>query len=300
MGKKIRGRVNKTLGDNTLRDYLANHEETAKVIPPAYPSRLVDYCEPIKDPEVLLINPPITIPKYMQKRCIPPMGISYVASSLLEDGIRVSMYDCCVEGWHIERENEVQQTITYGTPPKEILPSLGNPKPDIVGISVLFSTDLRNLFETSQEIKKTNPEAIIVVGGLHPTIYPKEIVELDIKYNHKTTIDFIIRGEGEYRFVEFVNHLKNGQIDLQADGLVGHYQGELFTNYQRGNIKEEELSDLPFPAYQLLPIEKYFKINIPFSPVPQGNRVLPMLTPRGCPVGFAPIPILGKSIGNVL
>ena len=35
----------------------------------------------------------------------------------------------------------------------------------------------------------------------------------------------------------------------------------------------------------MLPIEKYFEINIPFSPVPQGERVLPMLTTRGCPVG---------------
>ena len=60
MGKKIRGRVNKSLGDNALRDYLANHEETAKEKPPVYPKHLVEYCDPIEDPEVLLINPPIT------------------------------------------------------------------------------------------------------------------------------------------------------------------------------------------------------------------------------------------------
>lgn len=286
MGKKIRGRVNKSLGDNALRDYLANHEETAKEKPPVYPKHLVEYCDPIEDPEVLLINPPITIPKYMQKRCIPPMGISYVAASLRESGIqKVSMYDCCVEGWHIERENKKRQTITYGTPPSEILANLGSAKPNIVGISVLFSTDLRNLFETSREIKRKLPDAIVVVGGLHPTIYPKEIMELDVKYNDTRTVDFIIRGEGEFRFVEFINNLKSGNIDLKGDGVVGYHEGELFVNYQRGNIKEEELDNIPFPAYDLLPIEKYFKINVPFSPVPIGDRVLPMLTTRGCPVG---------------
>ena len=278
--KKVRGRINKTLGNNELRDYLSSKKETGKsqfseIIP-----QLIDY-KKIDNPKVLLIGPCITIPKYMQKRCIPPLGISYVAASLEKAGIDVEMLDLCVEGWSTERYSG--NLVTYGKPPQEIVDQLKEKQYDIVGLSVLFSTDLPNLYETTQVVKETLPDSIVVVGGLHPTIYPKEIVDLDLEYNKEKTVDFIIRGEGEFRFVDFINNLKEGKLDINADGLVGFVEDELFINPQVDNI--ENIDEIPFPAFHMLPMEKYFEINIPFSPVPQGERVLPMLTTRGCPVG---------------
>jgi len=219
----------------------------------------------------------------MQKRCIPPLGISYVAASLRASDIDVKVFDCCVEGWDIERESKNKKLITYGVPPSEIFRKIGSLDYDVIGVSVLFSTDLPNLYETTKIIKKNIPNAIVVVGGLHPTIYPKEVLNLDIEYNKTRTIDFIIRGEGEFRLVEFLNNLKDGNINLSADGLAGFYDNQLFVNPQAKTI--EDLDQIPFPAFDLLPIEKYFEINIPFSPVPQGDRVLPILTTRGCPMG---------------
>jgi len=283
--KKIKGRLQKSLGRNELREYLSDKEEASskKSQLCSIKKKLIDHCEPIKNPKVLLVSPPITIPKYMQKRCIPPLGISYVAASLLESNFDVDIFDCCVEGWHIERESQSGSLITYGLPPAQMLEKIGDTKYDIVGISVLFSTDLPNLYETTKAIKEEMPNALIVTGGLHPTIYPKEIFDLDILYNKKRTIDFVMRGEGEFRFVEFLNNLKEGQIDLSADGLCGFNEKKIFINSQIKTI--EDLDTIPFPAFELLPIEKYFKINIPFSPVPQGDRVLPILTTRGCPIG---------------
>ena len=283
--KKIKGRLEKSLGRNELREYLSSKEEASSKSSQLFSikKRLIDYCEPIRDPKVLLVSPRITIPKYMQKRCIPPLGISYIAASLLKSNIDVDVFDCCVEGWHIEKESQSGSLITYGLPPAEMLEKIKDKKYDIVGISVLFSTDLPNLYETTKAIKEKMPNAIIVTGGLHPTIYPKEIFDLDMLYNKKRTIDFVMRGEGEFRFVEFLNNLKEGQIDLSADGLCGFNEKKIFINSQIKTI--EDLDTIPFPAFELLPIEKYFKINIPFSPVPQGDRVLPILTTRGCPIG---------------
>ena len=284
--KKIKGRLENTLGKNELRTYLSEKEETSKSRNPKisfFKKKLVDYCKPIKNPKVLLISPPITIPKYMQKRCIPPLGISYVAAYLRKSGIDVQIFDCCVEGWETEREHDNKSLITYGVPPSEIMEKIGNLNFDIIGISALFSTDLPNLYETTKIIKNKLPNVPIVVGGLHPTIYPKEIIDLDLKFNKRRTIDFIIRGEGEIRLVDLITNLKEGKIDLHSDGLVGYHNDDLFINPQVKTI--ENLDSIPYPAFDLLPMEKYFKINIPFSPVPQGDRVLPMLTTRGCPIG---------------
>jgi|7_EtaG_2_1085326.scaffolds.fasta_scaffold00387_14 phosphonoacetaldehyde methylase len=278
--KKIRGRINKTLGNNELRDYLSSKKETGKSQFSDTIPQFIDY-KKIDNPKVLLIGPCITIPKYMQKRCIPPLGISYVAASLEKAGIDVDILDLCVEGWSTERYNG--NLVTYGKPPQEIVDQLKEKQYDIVGLSVLFSTDLPNLYETTQVVKEALPDSLVIVGGLHPTIYPKEIVDLDLEYNKEKTVDFIIRGEGEFRFVDIINNLKEGKLNINADGLVGFVEDKLFINPQVDNI--EDIDEIPFPAFHMLPMEKYFEINIPFSPVPQGERVLPMLTTRGCPVG---------------
>lgn len=283
--KKILGRLQRSLSRNELRDYLENKKETSNVKEFDTSSNFLNYREDLKGKKikVLLVSPPITIPKYMQKRCIPPLGISYVAASLRKHNIDVEIIDCCVEGWEIERESNDGSLITYGLPPKEMLSKVCIEKFDVVGVSVLFSTDLPNLYETTRAIKGVAPNAIVVAGGLHPTIYPEEIFDLDIAANKSKTVDFIIRGEGEVRFVNFLNNLQRGKLNIKQDGLCGIYKNKRFLNHQIETI--QDLDSIPFPAFDMLPIEKYFKINIPFSPVPQGKRVLPFLTTRGCPIG---------------
>jgi anaerobic magnesium-protoporphyrin IX monomethyl ester cyclase len=287
MEDKIVGkRINDVLGKNELREYLANKLETSAVeITENTNQDLRDYKRPYgENISTLLISPPITIPRNMQKRCIPPLGLSYIAGSLEAKGFNVSMLDCMVEGYDQEQFNH--NLMTYGLSMYKIEERLRQmpSAPDVVGMSVLFSTDLHNLYNVARVVKKVFPDAVIVVGGLHPTIYPKEIFEIDESLNgSKRTVDWVIRGEGEIRLATFLNNLKKGKIDRKGDGLVGFINGEFFCNHQRGTI--DDLDSIPFPAYHLLPMEKYLKINVPFSPVPSGNRVAQILTSRGCPIG---------------
>jgi len=278
-------RLNDELGDNELREYLANKYETsATIVPTEHQTDLRDY-RPSSDHELstLLISPPITIPREMQKRCIPPLGLSYIAASFEAKQMKIAMLDCMVEGY--THEEYSGNLMTYGLSMAMLEERLRSmPAPDVVGISVLFSTDLHNLFNVTQVVKKVLPDAVIVAGGLHPTIYPKEIFELDQSLNGDAhTVDFVIRGEGEERFPTFVKHLQAGKVDRNGDGLVGRIGEEFFCNHQRGTI--EDLDSLAFPAYHLLPMEKYLQINVPFSPVPKGTRVAQLLTSRGCPIG---------------
>ena len=269
--------------DNPLKQYLNEKKDAQKK---SYiPKNIVCYPNHLKhkkNPKILLIFPPITIPNGMMKRCIPPLGLCYIASNLLKNDYNVSILDAVVEGHDCHRYSEKKQLLTYGLSLDDILERIKSESPDIIGISVVFSTDLKNLYDVARLIKTWNSDITVVCGGLHPSIYPREIFE-ETTFDNLKLIDFIIRGEGEYRFIDFLNNYKKQKIDLNADGLCGWYDDKLFFNPQISRIKN--LDSLPFPSYDLLPIEKYFKINIPFSPVPKGKRVLPILNSRGCPIG---------------
>lgn len=65
------------------------------------------------------------------------------------------------------------------------------PNYDIVGISCYTSYSYLSTVNLGRLIRKRWPNAVIVVGGYHPTAMPH-----DFEYD-KTPFDFIVRGEGE-------------------------------------------------------------------------------------------------------
>jgi len=225
---------------------------------------------------VLLVYPPLTIPQYMQKRCMPPLGLAYIASALEDDGVDVDIIDCCVEGY--ETESVAFGLLTYGLDSSAFRNRISGSSPDVVGFSVPFSSSVKIVCSMASVVKGIYPNSVVVVGGLHPTLYPEDIFELA-----GDSVDWVIRGEGEHRFVEFVGLLKTGQLSKRFDGLVGR-SGSVET-YSGKRNRIIDLDQLGYPAYHLLPMEKYFNINVPFSPVPKGDRVLPILASRGCPIG---------------
>ena len=91
-------------------------------------------------------------------------------------------------------------------------------------------------------------------------------------------MDVIIRGEGEKTIVELMKALQEGP-DLM-DQVLG-------ITYRKGNcIKSNPtrppilgLDSLPFPAFNLLPMEKY-RLHPPFG---RRTPAMPIITSRGCP-----------------
>lgn len=268
--------------DNELRDYLETKEETGNVFTPIT-SKIYRFSEKSEEwPRTLLLMPPITLSEGTVKRTIPPLGLAYIAGYCEKEGVPVELLDCVVEG----RETEQcigNKTWMYGLTDDQIRARIEKFKPNIVGISILYSSDFHSMIRLAKLIKEINKETIVVVGGIHPTIYPRETLTESFSEKEGAAIDYVIRGEGEIRFVDFVKGVKDGFIDLGSDGLCGWHNGEMFINPQREVIKD--IDSIPFPAYHKLPIEEYFSFNVPFSPFPRGNRVLQLYTSRGCPVG---------------
>ena len=72
--------------------------------------------------------------------------------------------------------------------------------PDVVGITIC-SSDVNWMIETLDRLKRSVPDAFILVGGIHPTIHPSLIDEYP-------AIDAICVGEGEEVVVELLNILQ--------------------------------------------------------------------------------------------
>ena len=273
--------------DSELYDYLSHKSETmdqSNYERYNYMGKqtLKKYRDPYKSPpKSLLIMPPITLSTGTVKRVIPPLGLAYIGGVMEREGLDFEILDCVAEGLDIEKEISEGMWV-YGLDDLTIENRIREYNPEIVAISIIYSSDLNSLYNIARIAKKVNNDVVVVAGGIHCTIYPREVLQ-ESNNNGLPIIDFIIRGEGEYRFVDFLKNINTGSIDINADGLCGYYNDQRFINNQITRI--EDLDALPLPAYHKLPMEKYFQFNVPFSPFPRGKRVMQIYTSRGCPIG---------------
>ncbi|BAX63807.1 Sden_1168 family B12-binding radical SAM P-methyltransferase [Burkholderia stabilis] len=268
--------------DNPLKAYLSLKDETSAIKSSSVKSDLLRIGAPLKcKPKILLILPPSTLSDGAVKRVIPPLGLCYIAGTLDHAGYDVEIADLVAEG--VEHEEKLPDgRWVFGLPPLEIERRLSRVWPDIIGISVIYSSDVARAIEVAAIAKRVHPTAKIVIGGLHATIYPNDFLEKRDN-NDKPLFDFLIRGEGELRMLNLVRHLEAGVIDRNGDGLCWTDGTTIHINPQRKTI--DNLDGLTFPSYEKIPIEGYFNYNVPFSPFPKGKRVVQLLTSRGCPVG---------------
>lgn len=115
-------------------------------------------------------------------------------------------------------------------------------KPDIIGCSV-YNVTAKPFYRFCTKIKQILPGSIICAGGYAPTYHYKEMMkEVEL-------IDFVIRGEGEYSFLELLSCLENGGNLEDINGLVYRSGSDIKVNRDREFIRN--LDELPFPSRDL-------------------------------------------------
>lgn len=187
----------------------------------------------------------------------PHLGLLYVAAALRKSlGIKAKIIDSNADDITLDGIGEIIKKET----------------PDIIGFSVL-TFNLLNCMEVSKLIRKYSPATKICYGGWHPTLYPRETLELGCA-------DFIVIGEGETSFTELVSILQ--KKGLTEDGLM-NIRGIGFKT-KAGEIRItapsdplRNLDELPFPAYDLVDTSKYSNLL-----AITGQSII-IMTSRGCP-----------------
>ena len=131
--------------------------------------------------------------------------------------------------------------------------------------------------EAAREIRKIIPLLPIVAGGAGVSSDPDDVLK-------EAAINYGVLKEGEKTFLELVEALNADNDPYLVKGLAyKNKNGKLIINPEQPLV--EEMDDIPFPAYDLIEVEKYFQSRkrTSQSPVYISKKLLPILTSRGCP-----------------
>lgn len=189
---------------------------------------------------VLLINP---VTKNDYGFSTPPIGLSYLSAAVKDAGHNIYVYD-------MQQNNRDEQGLFC---------FLKENKMDVIGTSM---TSMHFFYgsELNQKMKKENPSALYVAGGVHPTVRPRETLL-------KGRFDIVVMDEGERTFIDLLNKYRNGLSLKNIEGTAVLNNGELVINPPRRIIN---LDELPLPNLEVFEFPAFYT---QFS----------NMTARGCP-----------------
>lgn len=209
--------------------------------------------------------------QWHQMKPYPPLGTLYAASVLQQSGYSVALFDPMFS----KSENEIVPYLIKSQPKYVIFF-----EDSFNYLSKMCLSRMREAcFRMTNEAKKFG--CIVVAQGSDPVDHLQEYFNNDI--------DYVICGEGEITLIELLQEVQSGTKDLShVKGIAYHDKmfvqnsstatsGKIFITQKREVIRD--LDTLPFPAWELIDIERYkiawkskhdyFSLNV--------------VTTRGCP-----------------
>jgi radical SAM superfamily enzyme YgiQ (UPF0313 family) len=178
-----------------------------------------------------------------------PIFAAYVASVLREVGHSVAVVDAMAEGLSLVSLKERMLKFS----------------PDAVIVETAphtFEGDIR----IADIVKEIDHEIYTIFYGWQATARPRDVLT-------NQNVDFVIRGEPEHTSAELISTLEGKRDVNDIKGISYRENNVIKNNPQRPFI--EPLDQLPFPARDLFPMEKYRAI--PFG------KITTVVSSRGCP-----------------
>ena len=174
--------------------------------------------------KLLLVQP--SLPHAKNYYSNYPIGLAYIGAEVLASGHEVRLIDLAIESLDVYIE------------------VIRDFKPDVIGISIVTNT----LTESIKLLKITrdSENVIVICGGIHPTLFPEEMLNLGFNY--------VILGEAEFSVTQFMNKLSNGDNLYDTDGLCWIDQNKTF---HKNPPKLPPKNSLRFPARSLIQLAKY-------------------------------------------
>lgn len=230
--------------------------------------------------KVLLVNPwqPIHDTTRASFGVAWPLGLLYLATATRAAGHDVTVLDMAVGGnsaW--VHHGAVRMTRASGFPPDEhdvlligmplgaLASAIIEIEPDVIGLSLPFSSQHRYIPRIIEALKTHAPNALIIAGGTHTTLAADLVLDFD-------GINYVVAGEGEVVFPKLLSRIENGESPAGLPGIC----------YKDGNTRVispfeiiSDIDDIGLPAFDLVPKYQYFfGIN---------GATYFMFSSRGCP-----------------
>jgi anaerobic magnesium-protoporphyrin IX monomethyl ester cyclase len=198
---------------------------------------------------VALVNPPY--PPEAGQSVFLPLGIGYLAAVLEKEGYSVDVVDC--------------QTKKYS---EEVLEEkFRNLNPDIIGVTSATVTYLPAL-DVLKSAKAAVPKALTLMGGPHVTVLDQEAV------NESSSLDIVVRGEGEQTLLELARLVSEGNLKALSgvQGITYKKNGDIIQTPERPFMTD--IDSLPYPAHHHFDTNMYKLFGVNYMPI---------ITSRGCP-----------------
>ena len=175
----------------------------------------------------------------------PPLGLAYIAAVVRQKGFDVKILEA--NAWDLDHEQIKEVIEKYS--------------PDYVAM-----TGASSMMDEIKKLCGLVPENIkIIFGGIHASSMPDEVMK------NYPRIDILVRGEGE----ETIVGILSGKSLEKIDGVSFRKKGKIVHNKDAKFI--EDLDSFPFPARDLLPMNKYFSFEAKRYPIDY------IVSGRGCP-----------------
>ena len=202
--------------------------------------------------------------------CEPPYWCAVAAQYGRERGIAVKIFDAEAENSSFE---EIRERI------RECSPKLVGIF--VTGTNLSASTQkMQGADLTCREIKRENAGIPVFLWGLHPSALPERTLA-------ENNADYVVAGEGYDTIVNLVRFYKGEAVPFDENALGGlcyRQNGQLKRLGYSGLL---ETGDIPFPAWDLLPMERYMPHNWHImgedEPENARGRYAVVSTSIGCP-----------------
>lgn len=183
----------------------------------------------------------------------PPLALYVLSACVKKAGYEVEIIDPCEFLIFDKKDNLVEKTYKFICSRMESC--------DVIA----FSSNTFNWGITKEildSIINDKKSKRIILGGLHPTIFDKHVLE-------STCADYVIRGEGEKTLPHLLDAINHKQDVESIPGITYKIDGVIYRNEDAKPLTVDEWKAMPYPDYSLLPI------NNPYL-------YIPVESSRGC------------------
>ena len=187
--------------------------------------------------KLLLVEPPKRFWFVMGEYLPPPFNLLLLAAVVEKElpDFEVKIIDCQAEelDW-VGLEDRIRQE-----------------KPNIIGSGSHATCNVYKTVRTLDIAKKVDPDVITITGGAHFTVLDEETLK------QYPSVDVILRYEAEKALVVLLKHFqtqgrtKDGLKSIK--GISFNLNGKFYRTPDYPPLTSEELDNLPYPAYHLVP-----------------------------------------------
>jgi radical SAM superfamily enzyme YgiQ (UPF0313 family) len=139
--------------------------------------------------DVLFVYP---LPSLFSPERFVALSILYPNSACEDAGYKTEVHDC-----RFEKDDVLWKKIEQSK---------------VVAFSTMSGTQLSETLRISENVRKINPFARVVWGGVHPTVVKEQCFD-------EPCVDYVILSEGEARIVALMDHIFKEKNILEIDGI---------------------------------------------------------------------------------